>query len=481
MAVQEEFAPELRSRWLPPATYRDLPEPPTSARKVIGASIIVSAVAIGSGETVLWPNITYQVGLVLMWAAVIGFITQYFINMEIERYTLATGETAVTGFTRLWIGWGPLFVIMAFIPNVWPGWGTGAATMLTFIVGGGNVTLIAIAALIAIGLALTLSPVVYQAVEKIEFVLIGMIVVFLVIAVALGTAGEAWGVFVTDFQYIGRFPDFAAVGGVAALLGAIAYAGAGGASNLAQSNWIRDKGMAMGAYLPRVVSPITGEERAAPGTGYMFRDTEENLRRWRRWWKLADREHFITFFVLGCATLIIMSVLAYSTVYGADVAGDSDFAFLREEGAILGERIAPWFTIAFWLAIMMALFSTEIAVLDWVSRFIADSLRVTFFRDSETMTESRMYAVMVWLLVVGGSVILLVGISEPLFLLILGAALNGIVMFVYSILLIVTNRGHLPRSIRLSGFRFAVMIWACLFYGFFALLVVLSEVFRVPI
>lgn len=475
MGVQEEYASELPSRWLPAVPYRDLPEPPASARKVVGASIIVSAVAIGSGETVLWPNITYNVGLVLMWAAVIGFLTQYFINMEIERYTLATGETAVTGFTRLWIGWGPLFVIMAFIPNVWPGWSTGAATMLTFLIGGGNVTWISIAGLVAIALALTLSPVVYQAVEKVEFVLVAVIVAFLVVTVAIATSASAWGDFALSFRYVGQFPPFAAVGGIAALLGAIAYAGAGGASNLAQSNWIRDKGLGMGAYIPRVVSPITGEEVAAPGTGFMFRESEENLRRWRRWWKLADREHFVTFFVIGCATLIVMCVLAYSTVYGTEVSGDDDFAFLQAEGAILGERIAPWFTSAFYLTILVALFSTELAVLDWVSRFIADSMRVTFFRDSEVFTESRMYAAMVWLLAIVGSVILLVGIDQPLFLLILGAALNGLVMFVYSMLLTFVNRRYLPRSIRLAGFRFGVMWWAIVFYGFFSILLLADQ------
>ena len=474
MAVQEELATELRSRWLPAVPYRDLPEPPKSGKSVIGASIIVSAVAIGSGETVLWPNITYNVGLVLMWAAVVGFLTQYFINMEIERYTLATGETAVTGFTRYWIGWGPAFVIMAFIPNVWPGWGTGAATLLTFTLGGGNVVLISIVALVAIGVALTLSPVVYAFVEKVEYVLVALIMAFLVVAVIFGTTGAAWGTFVTDFQYIGRFPDFAAVGGVAALLGAIAYAGAGGGSNLAQSNWIRDKGLGMGAYIPRVVSPITGEEQAAPGIGYMFKESDDNLRRWRRWWKLADREHFVTFFVLGCATLIVMCVLTYATVYGTDINAEEDFAFLRAEGEVLGQQVAPWFTIAFWTAIMAALFSTELGVLDWVSRFIADSLKVTVFRDNEKLTESRIYIGMVWLLVVVGSVILLVGIDQPLLLLIIGAALNGIVMFVYSILLTVMNRSALPRSIRLSGFRFGVMIWACLFYGFFSVLLLLD-------
>ena len=31
---------------------------------------------------------------------------QFFLNLEIERYTLATGETAVTGFARLWFPCG---------------------------------------------------------------------------------------------------------------------------------------------------------------------------------------------------------------------------------------------------------------------------------------------------------------------------------------------------------------------------------------
>ncbi len=33
-------------------------------------------------------------------------LSQVFINMEIERYTLATGETAVTGFSRMSKPWG---------------------------------------------------------------------------------------------------------------------------------------------------------------------------------------------------------------------------------------------------------------------------------------------------------------------------------------------------------------------------------------
>src|SRR5918999_995482 len=92
------IAQEIPSKNLPPVPYRDLPEP-LPLKKIVGASVILLATSIGSGEFVLWPFIASQVGLVAMWAALVGITIQYFINMEIERYTLATGETAVTGFT----------------------------------------------------------------------------------------------------------------------------------------------------------------------------------------------------------------------------------------------------------------------------------------------------------------------------------------------------------------------------------------------
>ena len=101
---------KIPGKYLPPMEeYRDLPEP-LPLRKLIGASVILMATALGSGELILWPYITTHVGIGLLWLAAFGFTTQYFLNMEIERYTLATGETAVTGFTRFWKPWGIVFI-----------------------------------------------------------------------------------------------------------------------------------------------------------------------------------------------------------------------------------------------------------------------------------------------------------------------------------------------------------------------------------
>lgn len=80
------------TRYLPPVSYRDTPEP-LPLCKVLGPGVIAAGIGLASGEFILWPYITSQVGLVFLWAAVVGVVTQFFINMEIERYALATGET----------------------------------------------------------------------------------------------------------------------------------------------------------------------------------------------------------------------------------------------------------------------------------------------------------------------------------------------------------------------------------------------------
>ena len=113
----------ISSKNLPGIEYRDLPDP-QPLRKYLGASVILLATALGSGELIIWPYITSQAGVGLLWLAFLGFSAQYFINMEVERYTLATGETAVTGFSRMWIGWGIIFILTTVpihkTPNLLP-------------------------------------------------------------------------------------------------------------------------------------------------------------------------------------------------------------------------------------------------------------------------------------------------------------------------------------------------------------------------
>jgi hypothetical protein len=465
--MTQTAADRFPTRHLPGVTVRELPDPPRSAWRIIGPGVVAAGVGLASGEFVLFPYIASQVGLVFLWAAAIGLITQYFLNMEIERYTLATGETALTGFSRFWRHWGLVFAIMVYFANLWPGWSTSSATMVTYLFGG-DATWIAVGMLLVIGATLTLAPVVYTALERVEFVKVGLVLLFIVVAIGFAISASAWG----DLPGAVTSPEFPTELGFALMLSALVFAGAGGGQNLCQSNWIRDKRYGMGAYVPRLVSPVTGEEEAAAGGGgYVFEPTDENLGRWRRWWKLANQEQLATFVLISFVTIVLMSLLSYSTVYG--VPGlENSVSFLEVEGEKLKEVVGGWFGALFWVIGALSLFAAAMGIVDYTSRLAADVLKTSYLRQ---VSESKLYFGLVWGLVAIGCGILVAGFDQPLPLLVISACVGGLMMFFYSILLLVLNRKVLPSQIRPRSYRVAALVWSVALFGVFSALTVWQQ------
>ena len=442
---------------------RDLPAP-APLRKLIGPSVILVGVGVASGEYVLFPYIASKAGLVFLWAAVLGVLVQFFINMEIERYTLATGQTAITGFQRLWKPFGLILVLMALLATTWPGWATSGATVATFLFDGGDPNTIAICALLAIALTLTISPVVYQTVERLEFLKIGALFLFVAIAVVAAVSSTAYS---DTSEVVTSFGTFPSEVELAILVGALAAAGAGGANNLVQSNWIRDKGFGMGKYAPRIVSPITGEEEAMPsGQRYSFPRDEENMARWREWWRRANLEQFLSFAVVAVLSIGVFSLVAYSTVFGhPDLPDESGFDFISLEATQLDAQVGDWFGTLFLAIGTVSLFAAALGIVDYVSRLVADVVRVGYTEGSERWTESRIYFVVVWTMVIVGCSILLLGFDQPLVLVTISTVLGGFIMFVYSCLLVVTNRRYLPAELRLGGYRLGIIGFAIVLLG----------------
>ncbi len=473
-AKTSEYFDAVGNGNLPPMPYRDMPEP-LRLRQVLGPSVILAGLGVGSGEYIIWPFMTATVGMGFLWAAVLGVTVQYFLNMEIERYTLATGETAVAGFVRFWKPWGVLFCLFTILPNMWPGWGTSGVTILTFLMGGGNVPLITIGILVASGIALTTSPVVYQTLERAQFFKVGLTLVFLAVAIVAAISPSAWADLPQAVSNIGRLPDSNVIP-ISLVLSGLVFAGAGGVNNLAQSNWIRDKGFGMGIYIPRIVSPITGEEAAAPATGSMMRQDAENIRRFHGWWAVASKEQLVSFWFICVFSITVFSALAYSTVFGQNIATGANLAFIKAEGEALKSIVAPWFGTFFWVFGSLSMILVALGTIDYIARIVADVLKTVYLQRSQRWTESRIYFVVAWGTIAAGSVILLSGFNQPLLLLVVAACLNGMVMFVYSILLIQLNLRGLPPAIRVSGVRLGMLVFATLFYGFFAGWLVLVQV-----
>ncbi len=481
---------------LPPLRYRDLPAA-VPLRKMLGPSIILAGLALGSGEFVLWPYITYKSQFVFFWACLLGVLTQYFLNMEITRWALATGESAITGFVRLSKHWAWVFLLLNIIPWMIPAWATGAAQLVSWLIWEPElvfeqgvytisnerfVTWIAIASMFGCGAVLTAGPVIYETVERIQVLLVSIVIVLILILACWFVRWDSV-VALTSSTVTFGFPDF--IPGpdsgldAIALLGALAFAGAGGTMNLGQSNYIKDKGYGMGAHVGRITSPITGQVESVTEIGFHFPHTEENWARWRQWWRSASWEHALSFLATCVFCLVLLALISHSVFYenetlrpGAEQYGGK-MNFVLGEANEVGRTISPVARSVFLVMGIVILLTTEFGVLDAATRISTDIVKVAWLRENDDWSESRLYYLFLWSCILVGSGILLlatVGIEVgALKLFKLTAAMNGGVMFLYSGLLLYVNRYKLPAGVRINWWRSLILIWAVVFFGTFAI------------
>ena len=258
------------------------------------------------------------------------------------------------------------------------------------------------------------------------------------------------------------------------LLGALAFAGAGGTTNLGQSNFIKDKGYGMGKFIGRITSPLTGQEEATADVGYHFKHTPENMRRWRAWWRAANIEHFFSFFITCVVCLCLMSLITYSLLYDAngelksnmDEYGKS-LGFVWGQASQLASSYGPAVRIGFLLMGAAVLLTTELGVLDAVARISTDIVKVNYLKDNENWSLSKLYFCFLWGEILLGCGILLIGFSRPFTLFVISAAMNGAVMFIYSLILLYMNNKVLTRSLSMHPVRFLAIVWSCAFFGYF--------------
>ncbi|MDR7276708.1 Nramp family divalent metal transporter [Catenuloplanes atrovinosus] len=452
----------------------DLPAP-VPLRRMIGPGVVAVGIGMAAGEIILWPYLTVLGGLGLLWLAITTLLVQFVINMEIERYTLATGQTVVAGFSRWWKGWGVIICLAGAFQYVWPGWATSGSTVFTYLIGGGDPVWITVLVLVLVGVLLSVSRVVYTTVERVETVKVALTLFFLLVVavfvISLSTWGSGARAAVVEF---GRIPPEITF---VMLLSAIGAAGAGGVHNLVLSNWIRDKRYGMGAHVPRLISPITGRSEPAGADRFELAESSANLERWRVWWRRANVEHLVTFVAVCLLTITIMSLLAYETLAGR---GDlkNDPSFLRIEGDVLAGRVGVWLKLLFFAIAAVSLWAAAMGLLDVIGRLAADFVRRSYLPGSARWTEPRLYLLVVWTEIVLGSIILLAGFTQPLGLLIVSTCAASVVTLLYSILLVRLNIRDLPAAVRMRGWRLGGMVVAIGFYGFFALAMVVTQLQR---
>ncbi len=154
-------------------------------------------------------------------------------------------------------------------------------------------------------------------------------------------------------------------------------------------------------------------------------------------------------------------MLAYATVFEQGGLA-SDISFIEAEGEALKSEVGNWFGTLFWVIGAISLYAAALGIVDYTSRLGADVIKVGYAKNA---TESTIYAALVWGLVAIGIGVLLAGFDQPLVLLVISAVTGGLMMFIYSALLVMLNKRVLPKQIQPGPGRVGALIWSFLLFG----------------
>jgi hypothetical protein len=509
---------------LPTWERAELPEPPPLSwrnwTRFIGPGIVMMGIQIGGGEWLFGPEITARYGGGLMWIATIAIVLQVFYNIECGRYALYCGEPVFTGFMRMrpgprfWMG----FVLFLSVGALIPGLSTHGAAMVASLIldrppgpqDARLVTWLAYALLIAVVLPVIAGGKVYN---MLQAVMTAKVVVVLGFCLLIGVLFVAWGNWLnvfSGFLKFGTLPTLAADGrehavnifayrategtwptlalANLAVLGAFAgYAGGGGMANATYSNFVRDKGWGMGSTVGAIPSAVGGRHIALSHLGKVFLINDDNLRRWRGWWRYILTDQVLVWgpgCVMGMAlpALLSLQFAPYSTI------SDSHLQWSQSLITADGIRHAPQFSslAARWLSLaavmvgLMVMLPSQMSIVDDFSRRWTDILWSGSRRIRDRLSGNQVkriyYSILsgyvLWSLVCAW---LFNTYGTPKLMTIVIANLNNLAIGLTSFQLLWINCRLLPRELRPRWHQRLGVVSCGVFYLGLALLVFLHK------
>jgi len=368
---------------------------------------------IGGGEWLLGPAVTANYGGGLMWIATVAILLQVFYNMECGRYALYCGEPVFTGFMRcrtgprFWVGLMMLLNISALVPGL----STHGAAMIASLIldrppnqdDRWLVVPLAYACLFAVALPVILGGKVYN---MLQWIMTAKIIVVLgfcfgigITCVSMSNWWNVWSGFlefgnvpvedgsggetlVNGFSYWWQNGEWPVMSGASLIvLGAFAgYAGGGGLANSTYSNFVRDKGWGMGARVGAIPSAIGGRSITLSHVGKVFPVNDENLRRWRGWWKYILTDQLLVwtpgcFVGMALPALLSLQFVEFSTI--GDEQAKVAQAIITADG-IRNYGFSPVLAKVLWICALftglMVMLPSQMSILDDFSRRWTDAI-----------------------------------------------------------------------------------------------------------
>ena len=455
---------------------------------VLGPAMIALSLAVGSGEWVLGPMAVGQfgfrgIGLIIM----LSITLQTFYNVELARFTLATGETPVEAFGRVppgtWL-WIPLSLSCFYGAFLLSGWaGSAGASLFALFAGRQNrpeeietVRILGIGLLLSTFLLVSFGKKIERSLEISQGIIMALVLTSLFLVTLTVVPVSYWSRAMASLVLPARPPR----GTDVSLLGALAgFAGIGSGLNFMVTGYYRDKGFGMGhrtGYIPG----LFGGRRVAMQPGRTFPETGPNAATWRRWFRYLLIDQWSLFFV-GCILgMMLPSILVGYLSSLPRVVPPGRANILVFAALHLGERFGP---ILFAWALLVGfalLYTTQLCILETLTRCATDALLATGGRVQRWVAEDTRRFYYAWMLGLVILISVLIHIALPVDLIILSANLTNLASLIFPLAMIYLNR-RLPRPARIGWAATSVLVANTLFFGFFFLNFLVSRVTGSPL
>ncbi|MEM1710150.1 MAG: Nramp family divalent metal transporter [Sulfolobales archaeon] len=438
----------------------DVPNPPKDLRGVIGPGVILTAMAIGAGELILWPVLVTQHGYGLLWIIPLALAVQYFWVIESCRWTVVTGESWIQGTGRI-PGrgvWVMLWLLSMTISLIWPSWAVVSASALWVFTGGSKspIDLVGwgvISYLICI-VALTLPRYVYSGLYIASLVSlvvfnVGLVVSGIVVALNNPSSLADALVGLVSFGYVPKGVD------MRLLASAIAWAGLGAMGNAFYSLYVRDRGMGMAYYVGRIPG-ILGKPTTISTSGSLPKISEgDNEVKLSRWVKLLEKEVLLFFFIPSLISLFLFTYLAGALLRPALLRGELRPSDLSGITAVVMQSkffevlVGPIGYYIYLLVATFVLWSTQIGILDAMARTWADTTSV-YVKRIRDLGIKKTYMIFLMIFTAVGLIIITSGLFkyQPVELVKLGAYLGMIQQILSIPATLIVNHYLMPKELR---------------------------------
>jgi hypothetical protein len=438
---------------------------------ILGPTVFLVALGVGMGESYMWPRLVLVFGPDIRWMFMVGVTLQAFVLLEMARYAMATGESIFFGAARVFKPLMWFFYVAAILIYIWPGHLSAGAAAFEEITGiPWQAT--ACVALVFVGVLFSMLSVIYNFLEKLLGLLIGVLVVGTSVIAAIVGSWDDLASTLTGMFAFGYFPDKAlSAAWFPIIVGSIAFAGPSGMQQMWYTLQLRDSGAGMGAHIPKIRGlRSSGEAESMPSRGYMF-DTEdpEEMKKWKGWRKWVTFDAILLFWGITMLVTISFTVLAMAAArenpnVGALIEGGDRSAALHAMSEAFSAAGSPILGTLFFAFIALIGLNATLGLFDSFSRGQAD-MTYYFIPGAKRFSMSRLYAGFLWGVITFGILILLFGPADgPAGILDILAFLSTFAMGAYCIVLLLVNNRLLPKPIRPGIVRNLIIGFGAVFY-----------------